>query len=296
MALNSFSKSYEDFVSSGAYVIFFGLMIVARDSRAPWIACMILILITSMFAWVSTWRRRRMITDTPTSRIASAAQGYVELIGEGQPLDDPPLHSHLNGLPCLWYRWQVRQKRGRKGVVVVDSGESKTSFVLNDGSGRCIIDVNGAEILTRHRDRWWRDNYHYTEWKLLNNEQIYAIGEFNTASGAAVELNVRRDVGELLKIWKNDRETLLARFDLDSDGELSESEWEAAREAAHREVSLMHREAQNSVEMHTLSCPGGRPYIISNIDPERLARRYLLWTLFHLAAFLAALGSIYWIP
>ena len=289
-------KSYTGLITSGAYVVLFAFM-VTSNSRAGWIVCMALIIITSLFAWVSAWRRRRVITDTPTSRIASAAQGYVELQGVGRPLDDPPLHSHLTGLPCLWYRWDVREKTNNNKWVTVDKGESDTSFLIDDGSGSCIVDVEGAEILTRHRDIWRQDRYSYTEWKLLNNEQIYALGEFSTVSGTSVELNVRRDVGVLLHAWKKDRNMLLDRFDLDKDGEITEEEWELARQAARREVEQMHRETRNSADMHTLSRPGhGRHFILSNLDPNRLARRYLLWAFFHVAAFLAALASILWMP
>jgi hypothetical protein len=295
--VRTFSKAYTDLITSGAYVFLFAVMIASSGSRTMWIVCLTLILITSIFAWISTWRRRRMIIDTPTSRIASAAQGYVELIGTGHSLDDTQLVSHLNGLPCLWYRWLVRERTGNNKWVTVDKGESERSFIINDGSGRCIIDLDGAEILTRHRDRWRHGNYSYTEWKLLNNEQIYAIGEFRTVGGASAELNVRRDTSELISAWKKDRGTLLERFDLDRDGELSEHEWELARQAARREVSQMHSEARNSSDMHTLSrSVHGFPYLISNIDPDKLARRYLLWTFFHLAAFLAALGAFNWLP
>jgi len=293
----SFRKNYVDLITSGAYVLFF-LLMIRLYYRPFWIACIALIMVISMCAWVSTWRRRRMIADTPTSRIASAAQGYVELMGRGQPLDDNPLLSHLTGLPCLWYRWKVEQGFGDHRAVV-DRGESDKSFILNDGSGRCIIDAYGAEVQTRHIDRWRDGEYSFTEWKLLNNDTIYAIGEFRTISGASSELNVWRDMGVLLDSWKKDREMLLGRFDRDGDGEISMEEWELARQEARREIDRAHREARNnSSAMHILSRPDNarsRYFIISNIEQNRLTGRYLLWTFFHLAAFLAALGSLFWI-
>ena len=286
-------KSYAKIITSGVYVLLFVVM-VQTNSRTVRIVCISLVMVNSLFAWVSTWQRRRMIIDTPTSRIASAAQGYVELQGEGLPLEDTPLFSHLTALPCLWYRWQVREKTDNNKWVMVSSGESETSFIINDGSGRCIIDVEGAEILTKHKDTWRQGNYSCTEWKLLNNEQIYALGEFQTVSSVSAELNISRDLGNLLREWKKDRNTLLERFDNNNDGEISEQEWELARKAARHEINQIHREARNSSGMHTLSHPGsGRHYILSNINPNLLTRRYWLWSLFHLAAFLAALAAIY---
>ncbi len=109
----SLRQSYAQFITSGGQLVllFIGLK---AESREGWIVCLALIAAISLIAWMSTLRRRRAITDTPTSRIASAAQGYVELLGAGRPLDYPPLLSHLTHLPCLWYRYQVEEKKGDK--------------------------------------------------------------------------------------------------------------------------------------------------------------------------------------
>ena len=258
--------------------------------REVWVACLALIALLSLFAWMSATRRRHMIIDTPTSRIVSAAQGYVELSGTGRP-PDPPLHSHLSSEPCLWYRWEIREGKtwGNMG-----SGESDVPFLLDDGSGSCVIDPEGAEILTRHKKSWMRENCRFTEWKLLIGDTIYALGEFKTISGGSIELDSRQDLNELLAAWKKDRAWLLERFDLDRDGEISEEG--LARQAARREVSKMHRTTRNDPDAHTLRCPrNSRHYLLSNIDPNRLARRYLLWAIFHLSAFLIALGAIPWV-
>ena len=289
----SLRKDYEELITAGFQtgLLFVGLRV---NSRMGWIVCLALIAILSLFAWGSALLRRRAITDTPTSRIASAAQGYVELLGVGRP-PDPPLSSHLTHLPCLWHRWRVKEGNG-KNSRTVDSGESEVPFLIDDGSGYCLVDPEGAEILTRHKNSWTQGNYRFTEWKLLINDRIYALGEFRTFGGGSADLDARRDMKALLTEWKKDRTTLLRRFDLDGDGEISEKEWGLARQAARREVSRMHREARNESDVHTLSSPrNGRLYLLSNIDPNRLARRYLGWSVFHLCAFLFSLGAIPWV-
>jgi hypothetical protein len=286
-------RSYGWFITSGAQLLLLYVG-VKLESRAGWVVCLALIAVLSLFAWMSTLQRRRAITDTPTSRIASAAQGYVELSGAGCP-PEPPLLSRLTHLPCLWYRYRVETGSG-KNRRTVDSGESEWPFLIDDGSGHCLIDPEGAEILTRHAKSWRQGDYLYTEWKLLIHDRIYALGEFRTLGGGSVDLDARSDLNELLAEWKKDRKTLFERFDLDGNGEISEKEWGLARRAARREVSRRHREAREAPEVHTLSRPGdGRHYLLSNLDPNRLARRYLWWSLFHLAAFLGALGAIPWI-
>ncbi len=55
--------------------------------------------------------RKRLIEDTPTSRIRSAAQGYVELDGQSQLMDGPTIVAPLSGKPCTWYSFTVEEKR-----------------------------------------------------------------------------------------------------------------------------------------------------------------------------------------
>ncbi len=287
-------QSYAQFITSGGQLVllFIGLK---AESRAGWIFCLGLIAFISLIAWMSTLRRRRAITDTPTSRIASAAQGYVELLGTGRPLDHPPLLSPLTRLPCLWYRYQVEEKKGDKWQTI-SRDESNVSFIIDDGSGRCVVDVEGAEILTRHKETWTEGHYRNTEWKLLINDEVYALGDFHTLGGGSVDLDAREDLNALLAEWKKDKDTLLERFDLNGDGEIDMQEWGLARQAARREVSRMHREARNDSDVNTLCCPrNGRHYLLSNLDPNKLARRYLLWSAFHVVVFLGALGAIPWV-
>ncbi|MDR3054177.1 MAG: E3 ubiquitin ligase family protein [Zoogloeaceae bacterium] len=289
--ISSLRKKYAQFITSGALLV---LLVIGAGSKSPkgWLVCLALMALISLFAWVSTMRRRRAITDMPTSRIASAAQGYVELIGVGRPPGGLPLLSRRTKQPCLWYRYLVMQKSGKYWTVVEDD-ESDTSFIVDDGSGCCMVDTEGAEITTRHTETWREGNRSYTEWKLLSGDTIYALGEFRTFGGGTVDLDARRDMGELLTEWKQDKKGLLERFDLDKNGEINETEWRLARQAARREVSKMHTEARNVSDVHTLRRPSDRRhYLISNIDPKRLARRYLLWSFFHLTCFLSVLGAI----
>lgn len=263
------------------------------DTQIGWLACTALMLPASLFGWVFALRHRRAIADTPTSRIASAAQGYVELRGIGKPLDGEPLISRLRGIRCLWYSYTVEERDHDRNWKTIDSGESDASFILDDGTGQCVIDVDGAEILTRHKDCWTEGSYRNTEWTLLIDDRTYAIGEFRTIGGGSLELDARQDVSALLAEWKKDHSGLLKRFDLNRNGSIDVDEWALARQAARREVTRMHREARHAPEVNTLRRPAsGQLYLLSNFDPDQLARRYLWWSVFHLAAFFAALAAL----
>jgi len=244
-------------------------------------------------AWMSALRHARMIDDTPTSRVASAAQGYVELQGSGRPLGGLPLRSPLTGLPCLWYRYRVERRDNNNKWVHDDAGESDSSFLLDDGSGQCMVDPEGAEILVTRRDTWTRGERRYTQWLVIEHDPLYALGHFVTRGSADLELDVKADVGMLLAQWKEDRKHLLHRFDLDRDGEISLDEWELARRQARREVLAVHREARGHAELHVLHAPAdGRLYLISTLPPETLALRYRRWSRAHLVFFFLGLAGI----
>lgn len=287
-------QEYGQFITSGAQLFVLAIG-VKTETRAGWLVSLGLLAVIGLIAWTSTFRRRRAINDTPTSRIASAAQGYVELSGQGRALDDPPLYAPLTHGPCLWYRFQIEERTGQNKWQTIDSGESDVPFILEDGSDRCVIDPEGAEILTRHRQTWQENGYRKTEWMFRLDDPLYVLGDFRTLGGAALDLDAKRDLGLLLSEWKKNRTDLLRRFDLDRDGALSENEWLLARQAARREVARQHQEARAADDVHTLRRPeSGQLYLISNLDPREIARRYLGWSLFHLATFFAALAALPW--
>jgi hypothetical protein len=289
-------REYGQFITSGAQLLL--LAVGAKlESRDAWLACLGLMAAISLIAWRSTLHRRRAIADTPTSRIASAAQGYVELRGNGRPLDEAPVYSHLHALPCLWYRYQVEEKSGSGDKWrTVGHGESDAAFIIDDGSARCVVDVEGAEILSRHKETRTQGNTRTTEWTLLADDAIYALGEFRSIGGSTLPLDAQSDVKALLAEMKKNPTQLLERFDLDGDGRIDMTEWALARQAARREIEKQHRAARNESDVHTLSCPtSGQLYLISNLDPDKIARRYLYWSAFHLATFFAALGALPWV-
>lgn len=177
----------------------------------------------------------------------------------------------------------------------MDSGESSDSFLLRDDTGDCVVDPEHAEIVTKHRDQWQEGDYRYTEWKLINSDNLYVIGEFRTRNGA-VEFGSRAELNALLAEWKQDKPALHARFDLNGDGELDMKEWMLARQAAKREVAKKQRAAHAQPDIHLIDRPrDGKLFLISNLTPEKLSRRYLFWSWAHVVIFFGALGAIGWL-
>jgi hypothetical protein len=282
-------RSYGQWLTSGGYLLF---LIVGSEIDTPlgWRISAGIIAVLALFAWIAVLRRARAFADTPTSQIASAAQGYVELLGRGRPLDGPPLLAPLNQRPCLWYRYKVEHKREDKWVTE-SSGESNDSFLLDDGSGVCVVDPEGAEVLPRDKEVWHPSvDYRHTQSLLIEGENIYVLGGFRTLAGDGLQLSLAEDVKHLLAEWKKDMSGLLRRFDRNGDGTLDLDEWEHARVEARREVERNHRELRAAPDTHMVGMPGAeRLYLISSLPPEKLRRRYLLWSFAHLVIFFAAL-------
>lgn len=105
------------------------------NSRIGWQISFALVGLTSFWAWYANLKRYRTVADTPTSRIASAPQGYVELVGRGQQPPGAGLLSPISGLPCLWYRYRVERKNG-------DRWEHVESCISQ-------VDPNGAKFSPR---------------------------------------------------------------------------------------------------------------------------------------------------
>lgn len=265
------------------------------DNRWGSLAALAMLLASALYGWLRSVQHARLILDTPTSRIASAAQGYVELRGHGQPLGGTPVLSPLTGLPVLWYRLQTFRKTSDGKWRHETTTESDASFLLDDGSGSCAVDPEGAEMLVQRREVTQLGDTRHIQWTLLRHDPLYVLGEFATLGSVNPDFDSARQVRELLAHWKSNRPALLERFDLDGDGELSMQEWELARAQARREVEQQLREVLAAPEAHVTRAPAdGRLYLISSLDPQRIGRRYHLWAAFHGALFLAAAGAIAW--
>lgn len=273
------------------------------------------------YAFVRSVVRARIIMNTPTSKVRSAAQGYVELGGRAELIDGPPIIAPLTSTPCCWYRYEVRYQdttyhggRRRTRWRSVADGTSDELFQLRDDTGRCVIDPEGAEVTARHRDRWrgsteWPvtgpraaagllggGDYAYTEYRIHPGDPLYAIGYFRTLDDVAAG-SLREEVGAIIRAWKRDPERHLAHFDRNADGEVDLQEWQAVRAAALTEAESARRERRAAGPVHTLvqGDDPRRPYMLSAYPQQRLVRRYRLQAALALAGFLAASGALGWL-
>lgn len=252
-----------------------------------------------LVAWITSLARYRIIHDTPVSRIATAAQGYVALSGFAAAFPGRALRSPLTHTPCVWYRYAIEKRRENPGF---EEGCSETPFVLIDreGSGHCVIEPAGADVFSLRRNEWFdpqpptRHSDRLVEWLLCPGDPLHAVGEFVTATADSRSAHVKADVRERLVAWKEDGAALRGRFDLDGDRQIDHQEWALARAAAWREVLREHAATQLEGQQHRLRRPpDGRPYLLGGVPARGLAWRYLAYAALNLIVCLAGAWGVW---
>lgn len=257
----------------------------------------VLVAVGGLYFGFRALHHARLMQDLPTARIASAAQGYVELKGHAGWLPGPPIVSPLTGARCVWWDYRVEQRqrrvvngRSRSEWRTIARATSDELFLLTDPSGDCVVDPHGATVHPSLRRRWqghgrrpdqvperspWISfgGYRYTERLVRLGDPLYAVGLFRTQQGQR-SFSEQEDVRDLLTEWKRDRQTLLRRFDDNQDGEIDLDEWEAVRAAALVAVRQQHIAQAVSPDLHVLCQPGQRrPYLLSTLSESDLRRR-----------------------
>lgn len=269
------------------------------------------------------WRDGRVIEDTPTSRVRSAAQGYVELDGRGILPPGVEMRAPLTRLPCTWWSFKIEEVDGNRrsrNWTVVERGSSVAPFLLDDGTGTCLIDPRGAQVFAAHKTVWYganrrpdvripdetaffgkifdvflRGDFRYTELRFTVNAPLYAIGAFRSVGGVA-NPGTSAAVTKLLREWKQDQPALMQRFDSNADGLLDEREWEAARSAALAQVQRATLQQPVAPSTHVLQHPGeGRSYLLAQCDAATLARRFRWRFVGGIAGFLSGLVLLGWV-
>lgn len=275
----------------------------ARSDEFWWYACLLAgAIVTCWIFALQAIRRARLIEDVPTSKIRSAAQGYVELIGHAEAMDGPVIVAPLSQQSCVWYRYCVEERR-RSGKHIrwhiVEKGVSDSLFLLRDETDHCcVIDPEGADVKVHEVLRWsgghprphsrpakssreigWLNlftigSYRYTEWRLDEHDPLYVIGRFRTVGGGQSLKPLKDDVRELIAKWKQDSK-VLAKFDENNDGKIDMTEWESLRKAAHQEALSIRLQEAETPAVHIVQKPDdGRPYLLSTYDPARMVRGY----------------------
>lgn len=247
----------------------------------------------SFYFFMRAWKYWRLIQDTPTSRLRSVHQGFIEIEGKGKFSQDHPIYAPLTLHRCIWYQSLIECKSSfgaHRGWRVIYQNRSDSSFLLDDGTGTCLVDPRDATVVSNQELVWYGDTewptrtgimdsasfamslksrYRYTERLILPGQRLYVLGQLSTHSPAA-HRSLRHIMRELLTSWKLDNKQLLLRFDSNHDGEIDLKEWEVARQVARSEADQLHQALHLEPAINHVFRPEDRkqPYIIS-VQPQK---------------------------
>ncbi len=310
--------------------------IIAADNTGIIILLVILAAIcaASLYGIFRFFHRSRIIDDTPTSKIRSAHQGFVELEGRGRLMKGTPITSPLSKKKCLWYSYKIEHQVKELDIgpknshalsktrwETLDSGVSDNLFLLADDTGICVIDPDGATITPSFSKTWYgsqkyqashtgsvdailartsifaNNKYRYTEKRIDTGEDLYILGRFKSIGGRREKLDKRGEVRDLLAKWKTLPNFLLAKFDENGDGEIDLQEWQNVINAAEQEVENSFSERLVQPEIHTISKPidSRRPFIISVEEQAAIANKYRWYSRGNMVSFFLSGIAFVWV-
>src|SRR5205807_1964237 len=187
---------------------------------------------------------------------------------------------------CCTSRSPRRRTSTSRRLSPVERGTSVELFALvDDDDARCLVGPVSAEVTPSVRNVWYGTTprpvgppldsiplLHSGDWRYT--ESLLGVGARLCVMG---ELRSHSELGDanaaaLAKLheWKENQRSLLARFDLDHDGKLSDAEWEAARAAAAREAGTEILESPIE-RVSVISQPtNGEPFLIAPSSPAAL--------------------------
>ena len=270
------------------------------------------------YVWKKSFQHARVMEDMPTSKVRSAAQGFVELAGTQHALEDSPLSAPLTRSACTWWSYIIEKRQRRH----TSKGQSRTTWVtleketsvgffnLRDGTGEILVNPRGAEVTPSIKKVWYGNSrrpggsssafagafgsrYRYTERIMRPDEPIYALGHFETWSNVEGTEERSKRRAQILADWKKNPAELVQRFDADGDGRVDIEEWDRAREAAEALVEDHVAKAAMKPDVDVLmKSEEDHPFILSTKSQEQLTKAYRWKATGGLVLFLVGVGAL----
>lgn len=88
-------------------------------------------------------RVRRLLQNTPTSRIRSMAMGLVEVCGRAESRSR--VTAPFSGRDCVFWHVEIATRTGKRGWSTVHRNDSGNPFFLRDDTGVALVYPRGAD-------------------------------------------------------------------------------------------------------------------------------------------------------
>jgi hypothetical protein len=99
------------------------------------------------FRGMKLWQNKRDIENKPLSKVRGVAMGDAEL--SGQVLPEQAIKAPFSGKDCVYCSYAV-EVPARNGWNRVDHGQDTSIFYLDDGTGRILVNPDGATFFGPH--------------------------------------------------------------------------------------------------------------------------------------------------
>ena len=266
-----------------------------RSDYLALLAALVATFVFMLYFCFRALRSFRFVDGTATSKIRSAAQGYVELKGLGEWMSGDSIVSPFSNSRCVWYHCTIekREKKGNRSRWTNISDECSTQlFRLIDDTGWCVIDPDYAHVIAETDRSWFGrnpdcrnevperrlwprlnlGNYRFRERLIRPATALYALGEFSSYRNSTTEEFISSQVEDLVRQWKQQPQRYLGEYDLDENGRIQAREWAAVNAAARKQV--LARINSQEHQHHILAKPkdSRHPYILSATPEDDFVR------------------------
>lgn len=115
------------------------------------IACAVAGFFFGAYLFFTGWRslrKKRLIENTPTSKIRSLAMGLVEICGKVIPAQGKLIKSPFGRKECVYCRWKVQKWVSTKNGGYWDTfkkGDINNHFFIKDDTGYVLVDPKNCE-------------------------------------------------------------------------------------------------------------------------------------------------------
>jgi len=96
------------------------------------------------------WRIKRLVENTPTSKVRGIAMGFVEVCGTVSKPFKQYLVGPFTGKECVYYSYKIEEERqgskGRRYWATIRSDVQSIPFFAKDNTGAVLVDPKGAMI------------------------------------------------------------------------------------------------------------------------------------------------------
>lgn len=218
-------------------------------------------------------RLKRFVEDTPTSRIRSLAMGLVEV--RGRAIRRYALVAPMTQNACVWYRLRKYRRDRNSWRLTGESDSGHVPFILDDGSGRIVVDPAGATVKAKTEQTGYPGestllgasvdggpDEKWVEELICEGTTLYVLGQARPAREVGAGLRGR--AAEMLRRLKLDPHAL-RRYDTNGDGRLDADEWQTARDDAERLAAAeqLGGQRQPGIDQVLLGKPPRGPFLIA---------------------------------